>query len=168
MAASKSEREFHRKTAAACFNRAWDFLDKKGRSDSDDLEMLGLAHASRFHWGVVGSARNRAVGDWQLSRVYADLGQPRLALLYAKSSLDTCDRNNLTSIVHTANEAMARAYAVSLDFVRAEKYMRKARQQLDALKLGRDDRKVYLDQQRQTEKLIEGLCAHGERAPRAD
>jgi hypothetical protein len=39
--------EFHRKTAVACFNGAWDLLDKKDRSREEDLQMLHEAHASR-------------------------------------------------------------------------------------------------------------------------
>jgi hypothetical protein len=84
-----AEREFHRKTAAAAFNSLWDYLDKKNRSPDDDFQMLQLAHASRYHWGLVGTPHNQAVGDWHISRVYASLGQPELALRYVKLSLST-------------------------------------------------------------------------------
>lgn len=151
---SKTEREFHRKTAAKCFNRAWDYLEMKERSPEDDQQMLYLAHASRYHWGLVGTPTNRAVGEWQLSRVYADLGQPRLALQFAKASLSTCKDNNLTEIVHTANEAIARACAVARDFQNARKYLARAHQQLDKLALGREGRKIYADQIRDTQRLI--------------
>jgi hypothetical protein len=58
---SKREREFHRKMAVRCFNETWDYLEKKKRTEQDDQEMLQLAHASRHHWGLVGTPRNKAV-----------------------------------------------------------------------------------------------------------
>src|SRR5713226_8627479 len=58
------EQEFHRKVAAECFNRTWDYLEKKNRSPEDDQIMLTLAHASRYHWKVIGKPLNFAIGDW--------------------------------------------------------------------------------------------------------
>ena len=154
MKLSSKEREFHRKIAVDCFNSAWDLMDKKTRSDDDDLLMLHMAHTSRYHWGFVGRPTNRAVGEWQLSRIYAILGQPQLALLFAKSCLQTCEENGLSQIMHTAYEAMARAYAVSKKYREARRYLDRARRQLNRLTLTNDDRKVYLDQLAETESLI--------------
>lgn len=155
MPISNAERRFHRKTAARCFNETWDYLGKKGRDLEDDQQMLHLAHASRFHWGLVGTPRNLAVGDWQISRVYASLNQPELALQFAKASLDTCKRNDLAELMHTANEAMARAYAVAKDYSNARRYLVKASEQLRELRLIDEDRRVYQDQIRETKKLID-------------
>ena len=151
---STGEREFHRKVAIECFNRAWDILDKKNRSEEDGFQMLHLAHASRYHWGLVGTPKNRAVGDWQLSRVYAELGQPRLALEFAESCLAACRENGLSDIEHTANEAIARAYAVAKDYDNARRYLTRGRRQLDRLTLSKGDRAVYLEQIRDTQALI--------------
>ncbi len=150
----KGEREFHRRSAINCFNRAWDYMVMKSRSAEDDLQMLNLAHASRYHWGLVGAPRNLAVGDWQLSRVYAELGEPSLALMFARSALAACEEDDLGDIAHTANEAMAHAFAVAKDYDSAKKYLSRARRQLDALELNRGDRKVYLGQIRETGLLI--------------
>jgi len=150
----EKEREFHRKTAIRCFNRAWDYMLMKKRRTGDDQEMLNLAHASRYHWGMVGTPQNHAVGDWQISRVYSDLGQPQLALQFAKSCLETCEKNRLFGIKHTADEAMAGASAVARDDARAGRCLRKARRQLAALTLSEADRRVYLDQIQETESLI--------------
>jgi len=150
----KEEREFHRKIAARSFNGTWEYLDMKKRTKEDDQEMLHLAHASRYHWGLIGTPRNRAVGDWLLSRVYADMGQPELSLRFAESSLALCKENRLVDIVHTANEAMARAYAVSRNYPRAKRYLDEARRQLDGLKLSKADKAVYLNQIEQTGRLI--------------
>ncbi len=81
------EEKFHSETAKKCFNAAWDYLDKKARDSSDDLQMLSLAHASRYHWNIIGQPRNLAISDWQVSRIYAVLQQPQLSLRYAESSL---------------------------------------------------------------------------------
>jgi len=151
---SIAELKFHRKTAVTCFNNAWDFLVMKGRSQEDDRQMLHLAHASRYHWGLVGTPRNQAVGEWQLSRVYAELGESPLALQFAKSSLALCKKNSLTEVVHTANEAVARAYAVAKDYEKAREYLDRARRQLQKLSLDSEDRRIYSDQIRETERLI--------------
>ncbi len=154
MALSETEREFNRKTARDCFNHTWDFLDKKDRSAGDEEEMLHLVHASRFHWGLVGSPRNRAVGDWQVSRVYAALNQPSLSLRFARSSLEICQKNDLQEVLATAFEAIARAYAVAGDYSSAKSYIEKAREQLSKLSLDDEDRETYLGQIRETEALI--------------
>jgi hypothetical protein len=151
---SKSEREFHRKAAIRCFNETWDYLEKKERTVQDVQKVLQLAHTSRYHWGLVGTPQNVAVGDWQISRVYADLRQPRLSLLFAKSSLEICRREKLSEVLATAYEAVARAYAVAEDHAAASKYLKLARDQLETLDLRAEDRKVYLGQINETEKLI--------------
>jgi tetratricopeptide (TPR) repeat protein len=150
---SEPEIEFHRKTAKDCFNKTWDYLGKKERDTSDDQQMLHLAHASRYHWSFVGGATSLAVGDWQISRVYASLRQPQLALRFAQSALEICQRNELPEILHTAYEGIARAYAVASDHESAKEYLKKAREQLDKLTIGDEDRKAYLDQIRETEEL---------------
>src|SRR5689334_16057795 len=92
---TQTEYDFHRKIAAACFNRTWDYLGQKNRSREDDQMMLNLAHASRYHWSLVGKPLNFSTGDWQISRVYASLRQPDLALSFASAALEMCERNNL-------------------------------------------------------------------------
>lgn len=150
----QAEKEYHRRTAVSCFNRAWECLVMKNRTQEDDRQMLLLAHASRYHWGLVGTSRNRAVGEWQISRVYAALGQPQLALQFAKTSLATCKKDGLGEIIHTAYEAVARAYAVAKDYENARKYLERARRHLDSLALEKEDKRVFSDQICETEALI--------------
>lgn len=152
---SQNEIEFHKKTARKCFNEAWDYLDKKSRDANDEQQMLHLAHASRYHWGFVGNARNFAVGYWQLSRVYTALNEPRLALHFAKSALEITQRNNLSDNLPSAYEGMARAYAVAKEKRSAMDYIKKARQALEAAEMSSDDKKVYSDQIDETEALLE-------------
>jgi tetratricopeptide (TPR) repeat protein len=150
----QNELDFHRKIARDCFNKAWNYLDKKDRDTNDEQQMLNLAHASRYHWSFVGKPENLAVGDWQISRIYAVLNQPHLALHFARSALEICQKNNLSEYLVSAYEGMARAYAVAKDHSSARNYISKAREQLGTLTRGGEDRKIYLDQIRETEELI--------------
>ena len=149
----QAEHDFHRKIAADCFNRTWDYLEQKNRSPDDDQIMLNLAHASRYHWSLIGKPWNFTTGDWQVSRVYAALKQPDLALSFAKKALEISEKNNLSERLVSAYEGMARAYAVAKDYPLAREFVRKARQQLRAVSLD-DDRKTYSDQIDETERMI--------------
>lgn len=164
MTISRREREFHRKVGAGCFNRTRTYLEMKNRNLEDDQQMLHLAHASRYHWGLVGTPTNIAVGEWQVSRVYAALKQPQLALQFAESSLAMCKKNALDEFVHTAYEAIARAYAVGEDYRNAKIFLDKAHRQLDKLTTDRKGRAVYMNQIRETEALIrekQSVSVHG-------
>lgn len=154
MRMTEAERKFHRKTAAQSFNKTWDYLDMKRRSAKDNETMLHLAHTSRYHWSLVGTPRNQAVGDWQTSRVYAALGEPNLSLQFAKSSLEIAKKNKLSDASSNAHEAMARAYAVASNKKLAESHLSKARKMLKSLTIDDDDRKIYLGQILDTEKMI--------------
>ena len=81
------EIELHRKFATDCFNSTWNLLDKNKRTLEDDARMIHMAHASRYHWGEIGTPLNFTRGDWQISRVYAVLGLGENALKYGKSCL---------------------------------------------------------------------------------
>jgi tetratricopeptide (TPR) repeat protein len=153
---SQSEANFHRESAKKCFNQAWDYLDKKERDAKDEQEMLHLAHASRYHWSLVGDPRKLAVGDWQISRIYAALNEPHLALRFAKSTLENCQKNKLSELLPSAYEGMARAYTVAKDYQSARNYVNKAREQLaSSTGLDDEDKKIYSDQIRETEELID-------------
>lgn len=153
-ALSNQESEFHRKTAKQCFNETWDYLDKKNRTPDDDVQMLILAHASRYHWGFVGDARSLAVGEWQISRVYADLKQAEPSLLFAKSSLELVTKNNLPGLLPSAYEGIARGYAVAQQHQLAREYLAKARKELESIK-DKEDRKIYSNQINETESLLQ-------------
>ena len=108
-----AERKWHRKMAVGLFNEVWRLLEKT-RSPAEDERMIHAAHASRFHWGEVGTAVNRAIGDWQISHVYAILGRPEPATYHAVRSLATCKQNGIEDFpLAFAYEALARADAVA-------------------------------------------------------
>ena len=150
-----SEEEFHRKVAAECFNKTWDYLEKKNRSPEDNQIMLTLVHASRYHWNVIGKPLNFAIGDWQISRVYSALNQPEMAVQFARISLETCRKNNLSGwLLASAYEGMARAYVANKDYRLAKEYVEKARQQLRSQVVDEEDLKTVSDQIDETELMM--------------
>ena len=151
---SQTDKEFHRKVAAECFNRTWDYLEQKNRSLDDDQMMLNLAHASRYHWSLIGKPWNFTTGDWQISRVYAALNQPDLALSFAKKALETSQKHNLSERLISAYEGMARAHAVATEYPLARVFVSKAREQLRAVSLDDENRETYSDQIDETERMI--------------
>ncbi len=105
--------EWHKKQAKSLFNGTWDMIEKKDRSRRDDIEMIHMAHASRYHWGQVGGAVEAARGEWLISRVYAILNMGAPALLHGEESLKLCQENNIGDFdLAFGYEAVARAYSV--------------------------------------------------------
>lgn len=111
---SLSETVFHKKMAVDLFNETWTLLDKTDRTPEEDARMSHLAHASRLHWGFVGTAENFAIGEWQVSRVHAVLRQADAALFHAQRALELAVQQELGPF-HLAfgHEAMARALALT-------------------------------------------------------
>jgi hypothetical protein len=105
-----------RQLAATIFNHVWDLLEKPDRSLAEDDEMLHGAHASRYHWGVVGEPVHWARGEWQCARVYAVLGRAEPALHHAGRCLELATQHDLGPFdLGAAYEAIARAYLVAGD-----------------------------------------------------
>jgi hypothetical protein len=73
----------HKQLASAANNRAWE-LSVIARTPEQDDEMLNAAHASAWHWSVIGSELNRMRATMLLAEVYASLGHGAAALRYAK------------------------------------------------------------------------------------
>lgn len=109
--------EWQRALAPRAFNRAWELLDAGHRTREQEEEMLAAAFTQRHLWYQVGSARNWAIADWQVSRVAAVLGYAELALRFGERSLEIAVEHGLDPFVQGfAHEAIARA-AASVDDV---------------------------------------------------
>jgi hypothetical protein len=109
-----SEREWHREQAVSLFNHVWRLLEKKRRTRDEDDEMIHAAHASRYHWGVVGKPVNLAIGEWQVSHVYAVLKRAEPSAYHAARSLAICREHRIGDFpLAFAYEALARAAAVA-------------------------------------------------------
>jgi hypothetical protein len=107
---------WHRRFAVELFNRSWDLLEMPDRSSDDDAEMLAAAFASAYHWMQVGTAENIALGDHQISKVASLVGQPTLALHYARRALEAIEIGHFGDWqVAAAYEGMARAHTAAGD-----------------------------------------------------
>jgi cation transport regulator ChaB len=102
--------EAHRYFSAHCFNAAWSTIDMADRTREDDEAMLHAAHASAWHWAhrPDRTPTNRSVGYWQLSRVYALVGDGVSARRYAEQSM-AVSQDLLPFYRGYALEALARA-----------------------------------------------------------
>jgi hypothetical protein len=110
--------EERRQLAVDLFNHSWTLLRLPERTPEQDDELIHAAHASRHHWGEVGTAANRARGEWQVSRVYATLGRAEPAVFHAERCLAYCeaDPDALEDWdLPYAYEALARAHRVAGD-----------------------------------------------------
>lgn len=105
-----------RALAVQLFNGVWELLERPERSTADDDTMLHMAHASRFHWGQVGTAENLVRGEWMCSRVYAVLRRAEPSLHHAQRVLDLCHEHGIGDWdLAFGHEAIACACAVGGD-----------------------------------------------------
>lgn len=127
-----SIQEWHKKQGIENFNYTWDLIDKKDRTKEDEIDMIHAAHASRFHWGKIGTSLNFARGEWQISRVYSLLNRSESALFHAKESLELCEASNIGDFdLAFAYEAVARAYMISRNVEEMKKYIELAKTAAD-------------------------------------
>jgi len=121
----------HRKLGADLFNHVWTLLRLPERTPEQDDEMIHAAHASRHHWAAVGTAANVARGEWQVSRVYAEVGRAEPALYHAGRCLAYCEQNpnELEDWdVPYAYEALARAYLAGGNVDQSREHAARARE----------------------------------------
>lgn len=138
-----SEQDTHRKFAVQTFNRVWELLEKSSRTQEEIDEMLHAAHASRYHWGVVGAPINLARGEWQVSRVYAVLDKPEMALYHARRCLESCQQNGIGDFdLAYAYEALARSHAVAGNRSECEKYLAIGKEAGEKIE-EKDDRELF-------------------------
>ena len=53
----------HRSLTASLFSHTRALLEKKNRTQEDDINMVHCTHASRYHWSIVGTPLNFARGE---------------------------------------------------------------------------------------------------------
>ena len=109
--------EQRRQLAVDLFNHVWTLIELPERTPEQDDEMIHAAHASRYHWGQVGTKANLARGEWQVSRVYTVLGRSEPALYHAHRCLAYVEEGDGIEDwdLPFAYEALARAQAVAGD-----------------------------------------------------
>jgi hypothetical protein len=139
-----TEKEFHKKTAIDLFNLTWDLMEKKDRTVEETDRMIHAAHASRHHWGEIGTPVEFERGEWQISRVYSILGRPEPALYHAMRCLQICQENNIGNFdIAFAYEGMARAHSVAGLTGEANHYIDLAKGAADGIEK-KEDRDYFL------------------------
>ncbi|MFL5766521.1 MAG: MerR family transcriptional regulator [Actinomycetota bacterium] len=133
-ATTKMEPGEERSLATGLFNETWTLLEKTDRDRSEDDRMIHIAHASRFHWGNVGEPENLAIGEWQISRVYAVLGRAEPSLYHANRSLEICLEHGIGDFpLAYAYEALARGHLVAGDRAEATRFTELANEAGDGI-----------------------------------
>ncbi len=144
---NKNLKPAQEKLARQYFNQTWNLLEKPDRSPEEEIAMIHAAHTSCYLWMQVGTAVNHQRGEWQVSRVYAVIGDASQALRHAGYCLELTE-NNLDEMadfdIAFAYEAIARANALADHSDTARKYIGLAQQAGDKIK-DADDRKVFID-----------------------
>lgn len=136
---------WHRTFAPRAFNYTWNLLDLETLTREQEEDMIASALAQRFHWYQVGTPRNKAIADWQVSRVLAVLGYADLARRFGERSLALTKDNDLDAfVIGFAHEAIARAAAAVDDLATFEEHFAAATEQLDLID-DEDGRKVLAD-----------------------
>lgn len=139
-------RSAHRKAGAYLFNHTWSLLGKPRRSAADAEEMLHAAHASRYHWGRVGRPVNFAVGEWQIFRVYSELGRAEPAAFHAQRSLEIARHARLGRFyIAYAYEALARASSIAKRRRERDRFLRAARRVGRGIRDRDDQRMLWED-----------------------
>ena len=104
------DKDLERKLAAHLFNETWRLIEKPDRTAEENILMIHSAHASRYHWQSVGDSSHKAIGEWQISRVYSLLRLSDPALYHARVCLEICETQSFSPfLTGCAHEAMARA-----------------------------------------------------------
>jgi len=126
--------EIQRNFAVDLFNLTWDLMEKSDRSQAETDQMIQAAHASRYHWGMVGEPVNLARGEWQVSRVYTILQRSDPCLYHAKRCLQITLDNDLHDFdLAFAYEAIARANLLAGDTTETEKFISLAKEAGEAI-----------------------------------
>jgi len=121
----------HRFFSVGCFNKAWDLLDKPTRTPEEDEEMLRLGFASYWHWTHRPDCEpgNLSISYWQLSRIYAVLGQADNSRRYGELCLEISQGEGMLLFqLGYAYEALARAERVAGNASKVKEYLVSARQ----------------------------------------
>jgi hypothetical protein len=137
------EEKIHRQFAVDLFNATWDLMDKPVRTKEEDDEMIHRAHASRYHWGIVGAPVNLARGEWQIARVYTILNRSEPAHYHALRCLEICQANQIGDFdLAYAYEALARVNSIQNKIIECLHYLKLARKAGEAI-LEQEDREHF-------------------------
>ena len=138
--------EAHKYFAQATNGRVWELLQKPGRSQPENDEMLHAAYACAYHWKFAGSAVHQQRGEWLISHVHVVLGHGNEALRHAQRCFELTQANrDLMQDFDIAYgfEGMARAQALLGDHRMAEEFLVLAQQAGSAI-ADEEDRSMFM------------------------
>ena len=136
----------HRELAVELFNKTWDLMDKEDRTAEDTDHMIHAAHASRYHWGVVGEPLHWQRGEWQVSRVYAVAGHPESCLYHAQRCMVITETYAIGGFdLAFAHEALARAFSLLGDAEKMDKHLALGKEAAENVQ-DKDDREYCLSE----------------------
>jgi len=127
-------------------NRAWELVEKEGRSAVEVEEMLHAAHAAAIHWQQVGAPINGQRAEVLLATAYAAVGRWDTALRHAQKALVLSETTAADGSEHAFDRAStlaiaARAHQALGDALEGERLLALALRTADALPA--DDRIVF-------------------------
>ena len=138
--------EIHKKLGVSLFNKVWNLIDLKDRSEEEIESMVNAAHASLYHWRQVGEPLNFARSEWQVSRVYSLCSRSEPALHHASNCLKICEQHGIGDFdLAFAYEALARAYAIEGNNSKVEEFSKLALAAAENIK-EKDDKKYFLSE----------------------
>lgn len=136
----------HRWFAVEFNNRAWDLLEKDGRTADETQTMLHAAHAAAIHWKAIGTPLNEQRAENLLATAYLQAGRAEPALRHAQRCLALSEQNAAAGTETpfdraTAFGCAAQAHKLAGDANESERLMLLAKAAAD--KLDADDRPVF-------------------------
>ena len=120
----------HRRLSAECFNGTWEYIEKETRTPEEEEKMLRLTMASHWHWTHRDDyqPRNASVAYWQISKVFALMGQADNARRFGLRSVASVENENIDPFyLGYGYEALARAEAVAGNRTEMELHLAKAK-----------------------------------------
>jgi hypothetical protein len=125
-------------------NRAWDLIEKDGRTAEETQEMLHAAHAAAIHWKAVGAAINEQRAENLLATAYLKAGRAEPALRHAQRCLTLSGHNADAETPFDRASALrcaARAHELAGDAPESERLTLLAKAAAD--RLDGEDRPVF-------------------------
>jgi hypothetical protein len=131
--------------AVSLNNLVWELLAKEDRTLDENERMVNAAHASFYHWSVVGKPVNLARGYWLISHVYAVLKQGGQALYFANRCMEITQKAGLVDFdLAYAYEGLARAYAASGDKIHCQENLQEAQAAGEKIK-NQEDKDLFFN-----------------------
>jgi hypothetical protein len=129
-----SDTEWHKRFAVDCYNGAWELMDLPARAHAQDLDLVALACAQRFHWYAVGSEDNKAIADWQVARALSFIGEGPLAIRFAERAVEIAETLSEPDFLRAScYEGLARAHAVAGNQSERDTWLARAREALTSI-----------------------------------